>query len=103
MKQAFLLFTAILTLAGTAWFNISGKTTQVTFYADAFANSQAGQSLSASLHSNDDTAQLVACEVTAQPGLVTCDVPARYAGQEFYLQFKQGAVFYIYTVNAPAQ
>jgi hypothetical protein len=106
MKQAFLLFAAVITLAGTVWFNAgaaSSDTQKVSFIADAFMDAQAGQSLNANLYADSGNTQRISCEATAQPGMLTCNIPTEYAGQELSLQFKRDGILYVYLVDVPAQ
>jgi len=106
MKKAFLLLIAVMTLAGTAWFNVdasNGATVSADVYSWFFLDAKAGQHVSAQLNTAAGDWQELSCEATGNFGYVSCQFPQEYAGQQVAVELTRNDVMYVSLVDVPAK
>ena len=106
MKKAFLLLIAVIALAGTVRFNVgaSGNSSiKVEVYSRFFVDAKAGQRVPAQLYTADADLQELPCVATENPGVVACQFPEEYAGQQLPVQLTRNGIMYVSVVDIPAQ
>ena len=106
MKKAFLLFIAVMALAGTLWFNVgaSGNSLiKVEVYSRFFVDAKAGQHVPAQLYTANADLQELPCVGTENPGYVACQFPGEYAGQQLPVQLTKNGIMYVSIVDVSAQ
>ena len=105
MKKVFLFLMTVAMLATPLLLTASvsrNPSIQVSVYSEHFTDVSTGTHVTARASADEINWQDVACEVTEQPGYVSCQFPEDYAGQQLIVYFSMNKILYPHIVNVPA-